>query len=157
MKRWCAILLLQSCVVLGGRAWGQTCSVAATPLAFGNTYQPLIGTPVTTTSTVTVTCVPFIIAIGINYTISLGPGGGTIAARRMTTTGGTLRYQIYRDMAMTQIWGDGTGGSFAVGGSFTLSLLFPVTATFTAYGIIPANSTGSVGMYNDSVMITITY
>ena len=161
MKRWCAILLLQSCTVLGGRAWGQTCGVTATAMAFGNGYQPLIGTAVTTTSTVTVTCNPGVVALGINYTITLGPGtGGPQTARRMST--GTvpnrlLSYQIYKDSGMTQVWGDGTGGTFTNTNFILLGLIFPIVTNFTAYGIIPANTQSSVGMFNDMVLVTITY
>jgi spore coat protein U-like protein len=158
MKYWFALL---PCVLFGGHAWGQTCTVSATAMAFGNTYQPLVGTALATTSTVTITCNPGLIVINLTPVVTLGPGGsGSQTARRMSTTTTPVRnltYQIYKDTGHTQIWGDGTGGTFTNSTTIGLGLIFPITQTYTAYGYILPNTPGSVGVYSDMVQVIVTY
>ena len=70
---------------------------------------------------------------------------------------GTLRYQIYRDVTMTQPWGDGTAGTSVASGGFLLGILLPITDTLTAYGRVPASQMVGPGVYSDSVVVVVTY
>jgi spore coat protein U-like protein len=131
--------------------------VSGTAVAFGP-YAPFSNTTVTTTGTITVVCNPGLIALNINYTITLSVGGGaSYALRSMGGATPRLRYQLYRDSALTQVWGDGSAGTFTVADSIPLGLIFPISKSYTVYGLIAANVPYSIGMYMDPIVITITY
>jgi len=137
----------------------QTCTVSSTAAAFG-TYAPLpgSGSAVSTTATVTVVCNPGVISVNISYVIAFSIGGAaSYATRSMGGASPRLRYQLYRDSGDTQIWGDGTAGTYTVADGYTLGLILPITRTYTAYGLIAANTPAAVGMYTDTIMITLTY
>jgi spore coat protein U-like protein len=147
------------CILPWRHAHGQTCTVSSTAAAFGN-YAPAPGaaTAVSTTATVTVVCNPGVVTLTESYTIALSIGGGSsFALRSMGGATPRLRYQLYRDSADTQIWGDGTAGTYTVADSYQLGIVFPVTRTYTAYGVIAANTLAAVGMYTDTIILTLTY
>ena len=150
------LALVVACLWAGGAARAQSCTASTMPAAFG-IYQPLAGTAATTTGTVTVTC-QAAVSLLVSYTMALSVGGGTsFAARSMGGMSPRLGYQLYRDSAFSQVWGDGTGGTFTVTDGYLLSILVPVTRSYTAYGRIPASEPASVGTYTDAVMVTLTY
>jgi spore coat protein U-like protein len=134
-----------------------SCSVSATGLAFG-TYQPLAGAANTSTATVTVTCFPGLLSIFVNYSVQLTAGSSNqVSNRAMSGPNGSLRYQIYRDIALTQPWGDGTAGTSFPSDGFVLGILFPVTTVFTAYGRVPAAQLVGPGVYTDTVVVVVSY
>jgi len=103
-----------------------------------------------TTSTVTLVCTP-----GTAYTLSLDPGtgtGSTITDRRMASAGGgSLKYQLFRNPARTQNWGN-TPGTDTQGGTGTGS-----NVPYTIYARLPAQATPEVGSYTSTVTATVTY
>ncbi len=123
-----------------------TCSITATALAFGN-YS---GTALTSNATVTVTCTnttPF--DIGLN---AGSASGATVTSRKMTgPLSATLSYSLFRDSALTQNWGNTVGTD-------TLHATGNGTGTpYTVYGQIPAKLFATPGVYNDTVVATVTY
>ncbi len=151
-----AVLALFLCFMPGRRAWGQSCSAAATGVAFG-TYQPLTGPSLSSTGTVTITC-QATVAILVSYTIELSIGSGSsFAARSMSGVSPPLHYQLYRDAADTQIWGDGTAGTYVVTDGYLLGIIVPVVKNYTVYGIVPAGESAAVGAYSDMVVVTLIY
>ncbi len=148
-------LLLLAAVLLLNILWSSTataaCSVGNSSLAFGS-FNTLTGSNnVDSTGTITVSCFLQLSA----YTIALATGGsGTYSPRRMASGGNTLDYNLYTDAGYSQIWGDGTGGSFTVAGSVLIG-----SRNHTVYGRIPLSTQrgASVGSYGDSITITITY
>lgn len=127
------------------------CSVSASSMVAFGSFSPLTGSTVDSTGTINVTCDAL-----SSYTISLSHGGsGTYSPRRMASGGNTLDYNLYRDAGRTQIWGDGTGGSSMVAGSFPLG----GSRDHTVYGRIPLSTQrdASVGSYSDSITVTVTY
>lgn len=139
-------------------AHGQTCMASTAPIAFGNLFSNS-ATAISTTGTVTVTCNPGVLTIGVNYTVTLSVGGGgsLYANRSMGNTGPRLKYQIYTDSARTMIWGDGSAGTSFISDGYTIGILFPITRNYTSYGLIPAAQIVSVGMFTDMVVVTLTY
>ena len=133
----------------------KNCSVGATAVAFGQ-YYPGAG-PGAANSTVTVKCTK-----GTAFTVSLDKGtttGGAIAQRLMTdgAAGDTLQYNLYKDSALTTVWGDGTGVSQTNGGSGN-GMGNPFT--FTAYGSLPdagTNLNAPPATYNDTVTVSVAY
>jgi spore coat protein U-like protein len=152
-----AIILAAFCAAPVSAAWCQSCTVAATGVAFGS-YQPLSGLPNNSTGTITVTCNPGLISLLVSYTIQLGTGtGGSFATRSMSTTGSRMIYQLYRDALETQVWGDGTSGTFTVMDGYLLGVILPVVRSYSCYGNIPASQRVNVGVYGDTLSVLLTY
>ncbi len=143
-----AAILLWS---LARPAFGQTCLASATGESFG-TYNPFSPTATTSTATLTVTC-QSTVPVMASYVIALGGGG----SRSMGSGAAGLAYQLYRDAARTQVWGDGTGGSATVADGYVLSALTPVIRTYTAYGVIAPGIRVAPGVYGDTVTVLLTY
>jgi len=123
-----------------------TCSVGNSSLVFGS-INTLTDNTVDSTGTITVTC-----DVSTPYTIALSPGGsGTYSPRRMASGGNTLDYNLYRDSGYSQIWGDGTGGSYTIADS--------VSKDYTVYGriVLSTQRDAMVGSYSDSIIVTVTY
>ncbi|HVV97760.1 MAG TPA: spore coat U domain-containing protein [Rhodanobacteraceae bacterium] len=121
------------------------CSVSATTLDFGTVGVLLAN--VDGTSTVSVQC-----ANGVAYQVGLNDGqhasGNT---RRMQGPAGLVSYELYRNSARTQRWGN-TLNSDTVIGSGTGG-----TQNLTVYGRVPTQTTPSAGTYNDTITVTVTY
>jgi len=126
-----------------------TCQVNTSSLAFG-TFNPVLNTNLNVNGSVSVSCTN-----GTTYNVGLNAGSGTgatITNRIMTSGSNTLTYQIYRDAAQTQNWGN-TVGTDTVSGTGNGS-----AQTITAYGrIVSGQTTAKVGSYTDTVTVTITY
>jgi spore coat protein U-like protein len=140
-------------------AHAATCTVAATAISFG-TYIPSNASPTDNTGTVTVTCSALLQTV--NYTIALNQGlnsGGSFANRRMKSGTSFLSYQIYNNSTRTTVWGDGTGGTSTVSGSFNCAVSCTNTKrNHTAYGRLPALQwTASPGTHTDTITVTITF
>lgn len=133
-----------------------TCTASATAVAFG-VYNPFSSSPLNTTGTVTVTCSTTFID-SVSYTVSLSIGGGSsYAGRRMNSGSNLLPYQLYKDAASSQIWGDGSGGTST--NTYSGILFFaPITNNHTVYGRIPASQTTVIpGSYTDTITVTVSY
>ncbi len=69
-----------------------------------------------------------------------------------------LDYNIYFDAALTQIRGDGTGGSLTGSGTLTVSRFNRTDSTSSViYGRIPAGQNAMPGTYADTIVVTVTY
>jgi spore coat protein U-like protein len=132
-----------------------SCTVSATPLAFGT--QTIIDMSAdldeTTAGVLTVTCTN-----GEDYSVALGVGGGsgaTFATRKMTGGPGgtaTIDYTLYTDSNHTTVWGDGTASTSTVGGTGDGN-----PQTIDVYGQVPQQDNLAVGAYSDTVTVTVTY
>jgi spore coat protein U-like protein len=126
------------------------CAVSAAPVGFGS-VDTLSASPVDASGSVSVTCTN-----GTGWTAAADVGGGSgasFATRRMTYSGNTLNYTLYRDSGRTQVWGDGTGSTYTVGNTGS-----GAAQSFTVYGRVPGGqSSAPAGGYNDTVNVTITY
>ncbi|KMZ12403.1 Sigma-fimbriae tip adhesin [Candidatus Burkholderia humilis] len=116
------------------------CNISAAPLAFPITS--FLNNPLQATSTVQVTCVS-----GVPYAVSLNGSttpGGSVLMRKLARNGGaaTVNYQLYKDAARTQPWGDGTSGTTTNAGTGNGS-----STTFTVYGQVPEQSSQPAGQY----------
>jgi spore coat protein U-like protein len=119
-------------------------------LNFG-TYDPTSGTTLTGSSTVNVYCTS-----GTPYTAALnvGSGGGSFTTRTIASGSDTLNYNLYRDAARTQIWGDGTGSTFTVTGTGAGVL---TANPISVYGAIPTGQDKPPGSYTSTITVTVTY
>ncbi|WP_042297773.1 Csu type fimbrial protein [Paraburkholderia bannensis] len=126
------------------------CTISAAPLAFPT--MTTLSTQVTANSSLSVTCVS-----GAPYTVALNAGttaGGTVASRLMLLSGGTatVNYELYKDAAFTQPWGDGTNGTATDSGTGT-----GAAQTLTVFGRVPAQTVPPSGNYSDTVTATVTF
>jgi spore coat protein U-like protein len=123
------------------------CVVSATELNFGNYSSgsgPLLGT-----SVVQPTCTP-----GTTYNIKLngGSAGGTIyGGRQMASGANKLNYQLYRDSARANIWGETTGTDTVQ------DIGTGVAKSHTVYGTIPGAQAVPAGAYQDTITVTISF
>lgn len=130
---------------------GDSCTVTATDLGFGN-YDPGTGSDLDANSSVTAKCTS-----GTGYTIGLDAGtgsGATTDNRLMTVSGGTetLGYGLYQDADRTINWDD-VGGTSPVTGTGD-----GTDQTHTVYGRIPGGQTSAVvGTYSDTITVTISF
>jgi spore coat protein U-like protein len=126
------------------------CTVSGTILNFG-TYNPSSATVLNGSSTISVNCTS-----GSAYTVALniGSGGGTFATRTLLSGSNTLNYNLYRDNAYSQIWGDGTASTNTVAGTGSGLL---TANTITVYGQIPISQDKPIGTYASTITVTVTY
>ncbi|MGH6893315.1 MAG: spore coat protein U domain-containing protein, partial [Dongiaceae bacterium] len=108
-------LLALLALAAAGQASAVTCTIASTTLPFG-TYS--VTGVATATATVTVSCTKQSGDTTFTYEVRLNAGGGSFTTRTMAGGANTLDYNIYRDLANTLIWGDGTAPSSVNTGSF---------------------------------------
>lgn len=148
--KWISSILIGMLFAYAGTAWGQSCSVTATPAGFGN-YDTTAPAPLDTISEIGVNCDP-----GIPYQIKLDEGqnsSGTFARKMRSSAGSsTLEYNLYRDSARTEVWGDGTGNSFIRAGIGTGAL-----EQFTVSARVPSRQNVSAGMYSDSIIVIVEW
>lgn len=121
-----------------------TCTVTTSGIAFGS-YDPLLNQNVDSVASISVNCDE-----ATAYSIALSPGSGSYAARAMTSGSHQLLYNLYVDATLTTVWGDGSGPSAVVSANQAL-------ADHTAYGRIPAGQNAYVGVYSDTIVVTLTF
>ena len=151
-----AALLLAPCV-----APAADCTASATSVGFG-VYDAAIATPDDSTGSLTVSCT----YTGggtrdVPYVVTLGSANSPSPATRWLATGSfRLYYNLYRNAARTEIWGDGTGGSFVVSGTLRPGPGVGNNTrsdTYTVYGRVPAQQDAGVGDYVDTIFVTLTF
>jgi len=145
-------MLLSSVIVsYAGVALGQDCKFTVSPLNFG-TYSTFSGAPLEATGKINVTC-----STGLPFTVKLDRGetpGRSFNPREMGAAGrkNSLKFNLYRDSARQEIWGDGTGNTFVVTGIGTGR---PVSLTI--YGRLPARQNVPANRYFDEINVIVEY
>jgi spore coat protein U-like protein len=156
MMHRCVAWLLASLV--SAQAGAASCTITSPTLNFGS-YDPLLATNDDSTAVVRVSCSRTILpreTVNYSLTSSIGNGPG-YAARRMVSGVEILNYNVYRNAARTQIWGNGTGGSFTITGSFNLNSAATRNRNHTLYGRIPPLQNSAAGAYSDTLVVTLTF
>ena len=140
-------------VLLPGAANAVTCRVTVSPLAFG-IYNPGQAAPVDSVASLTVRCQ----ARPGTYAVTIGPGlsGDQLARTMLAGPGQTLNYNLYRDPARTQVWGNGTPPTFLVAGARTAKGR-PTFYDHPVYGRIFGNQFPDPGTYTDTLMVTVLF
>ena len=129
------------------------CRISVNPINFG-VYQPLTPVHLDVTGQIQVRCQ----AQPGTFSVIIGPGiSGNQLARTLSAGGGNiLFYNLFRDAARSQIWGDGTPPSFVVTGSRTGSGR-PTLYNYPVYGRIYADQAPDPGLYNDNLVVTVLF
>jgi spore coat protein U-like protein len=83
--------------------------------------------------------------------IALSPGaGGSFSPRLLRQGTQTLGYNLYRNAGRTEVWGDGSGGTFTLLGAAGRQ-------TVTLYGRIFPGQPAAAGAYADTVIATLNF
>jgi spore coat protein U-like protein len=148
-------------LVTGSARAGIDCEVSAVGINFG-TYDGLLATPTDSVGRVEVTCYYSKTggAVEASYVLRLSPGGsGSYAARSMSLGSSLLPYNLYTDASHSQVWGNGSDGSLVIRGSLKVNpgAYSTVTKVHTIYGRIPAGMDAAMGLFGDTVLVTLTY
>jgi hypothetical protein len=81
-------------------------------------------------------------------------GRGAFATRTLLSGSDTLNFNLYRDAAYSQVWGDGTASTYTVAGTGSGLL---TANTLTVYGQVPISQDKPVGTYTSTITVTVTY
>jgi spore coat protein U-like protein len=125
-----------------------TCSIATNNLNFGT--AGVLTANMDATTTLSPTCTN-----GTPYNVGLNAGNGagaTVTTRKMTSgSGATVNYALYQNSTRTANWGN-TVGTDTVSGTGTGN-----AQSLTVYGRIPSQTTPAPAIYNDTIVVTLTY
>ncbi len=149
--RWISVVLTMIFLVFAGAVRARACSVRVVPVSFGD-YDTSFASALDADGDIYVTCDPKIV-----YKVWLDPGvnsGGGFIPRKMLLSGGkyTLSYNLYRDSARTEVWGDGTNNTYVRTGAGT-----GAEVRLTVYGRLPGSQNVGVGSYGDTVTVTVEW
>lgn len=144
-------LLLLAHLLMVSDATAASCTVSSSGVNFGS-FSPLTLATIDSTGSITVNCTDV-----SSYSAALSTGNGTYSQRRMVSGGNYLSYNLYRDAAHQQVWGDGISSS-----SYTVILTNPTNGhnnVHTVYGRIPLSiqRAAHVGIYSDTITVTVSY
>ncbi len=89
-------------------------------------------------------------AASLRFDLSGGANGTTAARRAANGSGGFLNYALFRDLARTLNFGDGTSGQ-------TVTPAAGGTGSITVHGRVPRSQTITPGTYTDIVTITLNF
>jgi spore coat protein U-like protein len=132
------------------------CTINATTLAFPSTDGiSLTTTPITASTTVSVTCTS-----GSPFTIGMGQGNNYSGGNRMASSGNYIPYGLYTDSAWTDAWTTTTenNGCSGPANSCYVGTGTGSAQSVTIYGKVPTLATApTAGSYTDTVLMTITY
>jgi spore coat protein U-like protein len=146
------ILFLLVLLLMATRVFA-ACSVATTPVTFGN-YDPFVAAPLDTTGTITVTCDK---AQGqpppVTISISASSNSGVFNPRQMkhSSRPDVLNYNLYTKQNRTTVWGDGTGGTSVV------VIQGAQQRKETIYATISPRQNVRGGFYSDSLTVSILW
>ena len=152
-KRVQRAAILAVVAVMPQLAFAIQCGVRVNPINFG-VYEPLTPVHLDVIGQIQVRCQ----AQPGTFSVSIGPGtSGDQLARRLSAGGGNvLFYNLFRDAARTQVWGDGTPPTFVVTGSRTTAGR-PSVFNYPIYGRVFANQAPEPGLYSDNLVITVLF
>ncbi len=136
---WIIVILVPTTLQAAGIIL-PSCSVSATPLNFGIYWGT---STLVSTANITVSC-----NLPATTRVQMDPGlySTNFTTRKMAAGKSRLNYNLYTTSARSNVWGDGTGGSWTVTGS-----------KLTVYASIPGRQVVSPGNYSDTVVVTIIW
>ncbi|WP_240222455.1 spore coat U domain-containing protein [Rheinheimera hassiensis] len=123
------------------------CQVSATNIDFGD-YRAVTAADLDANSAVAVRCT---LATAYEIGLDQGLGGVSVNDRKMLQGANELSYQLFRDPARTQNWGN-TPTTDTVAGTGTGN-----SQNFQVYARIPSNQNVATGAYTDTITVTVTF
>ena len=155
MSRFARSIVAAAFGVCAAQAGAATCSVSAVSLAFGS-YNQFQGGHTDSAGNIAVTC-SGLAGEAVAYTIALNAGTGGFTPRQLRSASGfPLNYNIYNSAARVTVWGDGTSGTVVVADSYTLGAP-SVMRNYAVFGRVFAGQKMPVGVYTDSIVVTLNF
>jgi|SRR3990172_1816554 len=131
-----------------------TGTISAATLNLGSGVVPGVDSTANTTFTVNV-------STDVIYNVTLSAGANASGGlRRLATSGNTTdypNYYFYKDVAMTQEWGDSDFTNTYSSGSSYQSTGTGANQTLTIYGKGTSGAAMASGTYSDTVTMTLNY
>jgi len=148
------LCLLWTVCCLGPSRAAVTCVIRSTAVKFGK-YDVFNVANTDSNGSITYHCNGYLSPPGSGpITIFLNKGTSlTFTPRFMHNGVNHLNYNLYLDAGLSQIWGDGTGGTSI----YSATAVNAVPVTVTVFGSIPAAQDAHTGAYTDSVKATINF
>lgn len=146
--------LLAIGAVMPATSWAGSCvfTLSGSTLVDFGTYFSLGGDR-DRQGNVQLTCVPTGLELFVSYTLQIGAGlSGTALDRRMYHGGSSLRYNLFKDAARTQVFGDGSNGTGTAAGTCVA-----LCAAVPVYGRLYGAQGGPAGAYADAVSVTVNF
>ena len=133
-----------------------TCSFSSTPGESFGAYDDSSSSPTDAATSIVVSCARNGGPGPVTVTLQIGPSAnsGLISTRTMRSGANTLSYNLYRDAARSQVWGQ-TSGVDTGSVSIFINNNSSASGTFVIYGRIPALQNVQAGTYSDTVQITV--
>ncbi len=154
MKIIFGIVSILSMFLMSVNAYADRCDVSTTPVSFG-AYDVFASFPLDTTGTIFVSChTPEKKTIPIEVSINSGLSGNFNPRQMQQAVGADrMNYYLFLNPSRTQIWGDGSSGTFVFQGNIhkDTPLNLPV------YGRVPARQNLRAGSYRDNLVVTVTW
>lgn len=152
-----ALALLALCLAPCTGVCAITCSLAAGNVAFGG-YDVFSPASLDSSGALVVTCSRAGGPPNATVSIAIGPSmtSGSIVNRRMQMPGGAdfLGYNLFLDASRTSVWGNTAGVD-----TFVQTITVPnngsVQISATIFGRIPAGQDVRMGIYSDTVVVTV--
>lgn len=163
-------LMLALLLVAAPAAWADTatatfevsiqiqpsCSVSAADLDFGVTTT--LASAADAAASISVTCsltTPYVVRLDAGLTPAT-PGDTT--TRRMSDGTDFVAYELYRDAARSQPWGqNGVLGAPAGGDDVASGTGTAAAQSLTVYGRVPAQATPAPATYTDTITATVEF
>lgn len=130
-----------------------SCRVTIVAMNFG-IYTPMTTSHVDVMGQVNLRCQAQ--AGSFTVTVSAGLSGDQTARTMLSGASSILNYNLYRDAARTQIWGDGSPPTFVVSG-VRPNRGRPTFYNYPIYGRVFANQAPDAGIYNDDPLVTVLF
>ena len=155
MSKSCRMFLLVGLIVTAFSskpAQAINCRVTLAAMNFG-IYMPMAPAHVDVNGQISVRCQ----AQPGTFSVVVGPGiSGNQLARTLAAGGDIINYNLYRNAARTEIWGDGTPPTFAVSGVRS-SRGRPSFYNYPIYGRMYSGQAPNPGVYSDNVVVTVLF
>lgn len=155
--KWSSTYLLAALLLSHEANAIYSCSINTSGLNFGQ-YRPFNAAAQENTGNISVSCSLLqVVGLLVSYEIRLSAGqSGSFSNRRLNTGSNNLNYNLYRNAARTQVFGNGTAGTAYVSDGYLLSVGV-ITRNYPVYGRIPAGQNVRAGTYADTITVTVTY
>lgn len=140
-------MITLSLLMLSSQYSYAACSINSANFAFGG-YSIFNDSDKTSSASINVSC-----TTTTNINIQLNPGNsGNYASRYMLQGTSKLYYNVFLDVGMTSVFGDGTSGTSQYSGIVgTTPINIPV------YGKIPAKQQIAMGTYIDTLTVDLFF
>jgi len=139
------------CLFFRGEVRSECNFVTVTDVNFGY-YDVLSGLNNDSTGSIMVFCDAHTY---VTTSIGASPNSGGFNPRQMIQGSGTdlLNYNLYRNSARTEIWGDGTQGTYTLYDRVNRNH----TSNWTVYGRIPPGQNVGIGTFGEVLVVTINF